>query len=122
MQRNVQKNAEHVPTLYITYEMLILEPEQTLTDLFRFFLNVPSLEGTVVEKRIKDTCAEGYAKKAIYELKTTNQKENLSRNKHCYSDEDIAFIKREIRELLHFYGYASNPMEHNPTAFFDFDD
>jgi hypothetical protein len=118
----VHKNAEHVPTLYLTYEMLILEPEQTLTDLFRFFLDVPSLEGTVVEKRIKDACAEGHAKKAIYGLKTTNQKENLSRNKHCYSDEDIAYIKREIRDVLHFYGYASNPKEQNPTAFFDFDD
>ena len=94
MQRNIMDNKDQgMPTLFLTYEMLILEPEQTLTDIFRFFLGVPSLEGTVVEKRIKDVCAEGHEKKAIYELKTTKQKENLSRNSHCYSDDDIAMIK-----------------------------
>ena len=61
-----------MPTLFLNYEMLILEPEQTLTDLFRFFLNVQTLEGTVIEKRIKDICAEGHEKRAVYKLKTTN--------------------------------------------------
>lgn len=72
MQRNVQANAQHAPTLFLTYEMLILEPEQTLTDLFRFFFDVTSIEGTVLEKRIKDVCAKGHAKQAIYGLKTTS--------------------------------------------------
>jgi hypothetical protein len=54
--------------------MLILEPEKTLTDIFRFMFDKDSLEGTLLEKRIKDACAEGHESKAIYELKTTNQK------------------------------------------------
>ena len=72
MQRNVQSFAQSVPTLYLTYEMLILQPEQTLTDLFKFFFDVTSIEGTVLEKRIQDVCAQGHAKQAIYGLKTTN--------------------------------------------------
>ena len=122
MQRNVQRQAEHVPTLYLTYEMLMLEPYQTLTDIFRFFFDTPSLEGTVVEQRIKDVCAEGHASKAIYSLKTTNQKDNLSRNRHSYTDSDIALIKHELRDILHFYGYTTHPTENNLTAFFEFDD
>lgn len=123
MQRNVMLKAdEGVPTLFLTYEMLILELEKTLTDVFRFFLNVPSLEGTVLEKRIKDACAEGHAKKAVYGLKTTNQKDNLSRNLNCYMDEDLDVIKEELREFLHFYGYTNHPNENNATAFFEFDD
>ena len=74
MQRNVMRFQEHVPTLFLTYEMLILEPEKTLTDIFRFLFDQDSLEGTLLEKRIKDACAEGHESKAIYELKTTNQK------------------------------------------------
>ena len=43
---------------------------------------------------------------------------------HCYTEEDIAFIKRELREFLHFYGYASHPDTNtvNLTAFFDFEE
>lgn len=122
MQRNVQRQAAHVPTLYLTYEMLMLEPEQTLTDIFRFFLDAPSLSGTIVEQRIKEACAEGHASKAVYGLKTMKQTENLSRNKNCYTDANITFLKQELREVLHFYGFASHPTEENPTAFFDFDD
>jgi len=33
-QINVLKTAERIPTFYLTYESLILEPEKTLTDLF----------------------------------------------------------------------------------------
>jgi hypothetical protein len=93
MQRNILLNANQgVPTLFLTYEMLITETEQTLTDIFKFFLDVPSLEGTVIDKRIKDVCAEGPAKKAIYGMKTTAQKDNLSRNTSNYEDDDIQFM------------------------------
>lgn len=46
---NVKKMAERIPTFYLTYEQLILEPEQTLTNLFQFILGVDSLEGTVIQ-------------------------------------------------------------------------
>lgn len=120
--RHVLKFSEHVPTLFITYEMLILDTEKTLTDLFRFLFDLPSLKGTLLEKRIKDVCAEGHESKAIYGLKTTAQKQNLSRNQHCYSDDDITQIKTDLRDFLHFFGYASHPTEPNQTAFFKFDD
>jgi len=76
----------------------------------------------LLEKRIKDACAGGHESKAIYELKTTNQKENLSRNQHCYTEEDIETLKHELRDFLHFFGYASHPTEPNTTAFFNFTD
>ena len=39
------------------YEDLRLNPEPVLMEVFRFLLDVESLEGTVVEKRIQDICA-----------------------------------------------------------------
>ena len=41
---------------------------------------------------------------------------------HCYTDEDIAQLKHDLREFLHFFGYSSHPTESNPTAFFQFND
>ena len=41
-----------IPTFYLRYEDLILKPEPVLRELFCFLLEVPSLDGTVAEKRI----------------------------------------------------------------------
>jgi len=43
------KTAEKVPTFFLRYEDLILDLEKTLTEMMMFLLDVPSLEGTVVE-------------------------------------------------------------------------
>ena len=43
---------------FVTYESLLLEPEQALTDLGKFLLNKESLEGTVMAKRIRQACSE----------------------------------------------------------------
>ena len=41
-----------IPTLILRYEDLVLNPAKELTDLFCFLLDVPTLEGTVVQNRI----------------------------------------------------------------------
>ena len=46
-----------IPVYFIRYEDLVLDPEPVLTELFRFLLSMESLEGTVIEKRIKDFIA-----------------------------------------------------------------
>lgn len=46
-----------IPTYYIRYEDLVLNPAPVLSKLFCFLLEVSSIEGTVVEKRIADYLA-----------------------------------------------------------------
>ena len=46
--------ARKIPTYLLRYEDLVLDPEPHLIELFQFLLEVPSIEGTLVEKRIKD--------------------------------------------------------------------
>lgn len=49
------KSPQHVPTYVVRYEDLLSSPYQTLLGIFRFLLDVEgSLEGTWVEKRIKE--------------------------------------------------------------------
>ena len=77
-----------IPTLYIRYEDMVLNPEPVLIELFCFMLDVPSIEGTVVEKRIKDYCAKGSSSASVYKLKA-DPKNNLSRNAHMFTEEQI---------------------------------
>jgi hypothetical protein len=47
--------------------------------LFTFLLGVKSIEGTVIQQRIKDSVKEGSEKKAAYKLKYAEQAKDLSR-------------------------------------------
>lgn len=46
---HMKESAQQVPTLYLRYEDLILDPLKTVTDVIRFMLDAPSLIGTVAE-------------------------------------------------------------------------
>ena len=48
-----------IPTFYVRYEDMCLDAKTTLNQLFCFLLEVPSLEGTVIEKRIEDVSSKG---------------------------------------------------------------
>ena len=42
------REQNQVPVHFVTYESLLLEPEQALTELCKFLLNSESLDGTVI--------------------------------------------------------------------------
>lgn len=115
-----------VPTYYIRYEDLILDPKPVLMELFCFLLEVPSIAGTVVEKRIEDYCSKGSQAASVYKLKdgvasTTNR--NLSRNVAMYTPEQIEMLKDKMRDYLYFFKYTDHPEgQADPnTAFFTYD-
>ena len=58
-----------IPTYIFRYEDLVLDPEPVLLECFRFLLDVHSLEGTVIEARIKAISKQGFASKSVYSLK-----------------------------------------------------
>jgi hypothetical protein len=118
-ERN-HKNAGHtIPTYYIRYEDLLLDPIRVLTELFKFMLDVPSLEGTVLEAQIAKHGSQKNSTKAVYKLKT--QSTDLCRNRHMYTENQIQFIKEELKEFLHFYGYVQDADQpDNPTGFFKY--
>ena len=69
------------------YEDLKMNPRPALDGLFRFLLDVESLEGTIVEKRIEEVTQAGFATKSAYRLKSTSS--NLSRQKHMYTQAQL---------------------------------
>ena len=77
--------AEEIPTYWMRYEDLKINPRPVLEDLFCFLLDVPSIAGTVVEKRIAEITQKGFESKAAYKLKSSSN--DLSRSNHMYTDD-----------------------------------
>ena len=43
-----------MPVYFIRFEDLVTNPKQVLSEIFAFFLDVPSIKGMIIEKRIDD--------------------------------------------------------------------
>ena len=55
-----------------------MNPEPELRDLFKFILGLDSLEGTVIDKRIKDVMAMGAKKNQTYKPRQGGTNRNIS--------------------------------------------
>ena len=100
----IEKIAEAIPTYVVRYEDLKLRRAEVMKEVLAFVLEVPSIEGTVVEKRIEEVCNAGFAAQEVYKLKSTSM--NLSRNEHMYKPEQLERIKAILADYNHFCGYA----------------
>lgn len=65
------------PIYFIRYEDLILNKEAELIELFKFILELNSLEGTNIEKRIKQVIQAGQDNATLYKLKQSTGKLNI---------------------------------------------
>jgi hypothetical protein len=111
--------ADQIPIYFVRYEDLLVDPVPALEGLFAFLLDVPTIEGTVVQKRIHDSCAKGTETKTVYKLKSTTK--NVSKNVGKYRPEDIKYMKEEVRDYLYYFGYVNHPTEEHHTACFEYD-
>jgi len=111
----------NIPTFYLRYEDLVIDPEPALTDLFCFLLDVESISGTIVEKRIADYVANS-TKKTVYKLKA-DPKTGILRNKHLFSDAQLEMMKEKCRDFLYYFNYTDSPNgESDPnTTYFAYD-
>ena len=56
----VDQMARQIPTYFMRYEDLKMNPKPVLEELFCFLLDVDSIEGTVVQKRIEVVTSAGF--------------------------------------------------------------
>jgi hypothetical protein len=61
----------------LRYEDLILNQEEELTELFKFLLELDSLHGTNIERRIKEVVNAGEEQNRLYKLKQSTGKLNF---------------------------------------------
>lgn len=109
-----------VPTLFIRFEDLILDPKPELENLCKFLLGERSLEGTNAERRVAEVLQLGTKATQTYNLKESTRK--LDANRHRYTEAQTEWIREEFKEMLHFFGYAKVPQDpDNLTGFYEFD-
>lgn len=86
----------------------------------RYISNQYDITGTNGERRVQEVLAKGQAATQTYELKDTSKKFNNSMQ--YYTDAQIEFAKRELKDMLYFFGYAKPHYDKdNKTGFFEFD-
>ena len=82
--------AKSIPTYFMRYEDLKINPKPVLEDLFCFLLDVPSIKGTAVEARINELTKSGFEGKTAYKLKNTSS--NLSRSNYMYTTAQLELM------------------------------
>ena len=92
-----------IPTFFLRYEDLKLDPVPVLEALFSFLLDVDSLEGTLCQRKIREVAAGGFSTKTAYTLKSTSL--NLCRNRSMYSPQLIAMMRHELKDMISFWDY-----------------
>lgn len=111
---------ENVPIYFMRYEDETNHSRQTLTELFRFVLNAPDIDGTVVKQRIDEVTSHSFEKQQVYKLKSTK---TLNRNIDKYTPEQLDYIKSELKDYFFYFGYVANSEDpENNTPFFEYDD
>jgi len=115
----------NVPTYFMRYEDLCTKPVEILKELFCFILNVKSVDGTVIEKRIIDFIESNKTKKSsVYKLKKDQDYTKLLRNEKLYTPELLEHLKTELKDAMCFFGYSNSPEsddQNTETSFFNYD-
>ena len=84
-QKLLLKITETIPTYFIRFEDIRTDAVPVMLECMKFILDVDSIEGTIVEKRVLEKCSKGNAPKTHYKMKSTST--SLSRNIGEYTDE-----------------------------------
>ena len=127
--------SREIPIHIIRYEDLVIDPEHTLTECFKFLLETDSLEGTILEQRIQAFVNAGISKYLVIKpggkrlcsenfgspsTKVTNSsidepikiesEDMIDMNLNQSADMYYPGLKLELKEILcdynHFYGYT----------------
>mmetsp|Transcript_22193 Transcript_22193/g.29688 ORF Transcript_22193/g.29688 Transcript_22193/m.29688 type:complete len:158 (+) Transcript_22193:1058-1531(+) len=85
----------------------------------KFILGVESIEGKVIDQRIKDVMAMGAKKNQTYKPRQGGTNRNLKN----YTTEQIEYTKNYNEELFHVFGYVKDDerLPNNVTPFMDFE-
>ena len=89
-------------------------------NIMRFLLGQRDLTGTNAERRVKEVIAKGASATIVYDLKEGTSKFNS--NGKRYNKTQKAYVGEEMKEMLHYFGYAkvsSDP--DNFTGFFEYE-
>ena len=130
MTANMKKNheevyediAKNIPTYFMRYEDLKLNPVPVLEELFCFLLDTPSIEGTLVQRRIQEVASKGYAGQTAYKLKASTNSTGLCKYQHMYNAYQLEIMQRELKEMIMFWDYGQGMTDQSHDVYTNFFD
>ena len=90
-----------IPVHLIRFEDILTSPKPTMTDLFKFILNTPSLEGTLIERYIDLAVREKAPE--VYKPREGRVNSNVDK----YNQEQLEFLFGYGYELIKNFGYEA---------------
>jgi hypothetical protein len=100
-----------VPIYFFRFEDLLLQPEHTLKEMFRFILAEKNLDGKIIEQRIKDVISGG--KNFLYKPRSSGG--GFHKHADKITKDQMADLMEKYEYYLHFFGYAKDERENqNP--------
>ena len=109
-----------VPVLFIRFEDLVRNPKEELENIMKFLCNTKDIKGTNAERRIQEVLAKGEDATVTYQLKDHTRV--LNPNVKKYNLEQLEFIKKELKDIIYYFGYAFMADDpDNITGFFEYE-
>jgi len=90
-----------IPVHVIRYEDVVLAPRPTLCELFKFILNVNTLEGTRIEKYVELACKEKAPE--VYKPRKGRVNNNVAK----FKSEHLEYMYNYAKDLIDRFGYTS---------------
>lgn len=89
--------------------------------MMRFTLDLESLDGTNMQRRIEQLRAEGEQAWATYKLKEHSRKKQFNKARKWFTDDQYNYVKTKLRKHIWLQGYV-NYNGNERTGFFEYDD
>ena len=113
-----EAKAKKAPVYFIRYEDLVVDPKSVIENVFAFFLNIESVEGTCIQKRIHEILNLGHEASVSYKPKTIG----LHKNRFRFNDELIKYIQEELKDFIYYFGYNKLTDKEHQFAFYKYDE
>jgi hypothetical protein len=98
---------------FLRYEDLMGDKEKTLTDLLCFILDVDSIEGTVVEKRIKEVVGRGAEAGIVFKPKSDIHNRHTAK----FQVGHLKMMGTILADYIYTFGYVAHPEKENSYGF-----
>ena len=95
-------------------------PKKTLEEIFCFLLEVETIEGLNIQRRIDEVCDLGHSATVTYNQKVEVSKEKtnqilFNRSIKSYTPEQKEFVNSNLKDFMHIFNYCDQGQDNNLT-------
>jgi len=97
-----------IPVYFFRFEDVLVDKKAEMEKLMKFVVGMEgSIEGTVLEARVAEMCAQGAKKNQVYKPGTGAANEKMFN----YTESMIEYQKDTLEEMVHVFGYVEKNTE-----------